>query len=128
MSMEILAAIKKCLNSNKLVIGKMKDETGGVAIEEFAELKIRMYSFLVQNNEHKKMKGMNKNVIAAIGHDKYKDVLMNNKCTRDSINRIQSKYHKIGTYEINKISFSCFDDKIFIKNNEYDALALSYWS
>ena len=106
----------------------MKDETGGVAIEEFAELKLRMYSFLVQNNEHKKMKGMNKNVIAAIGHDKYKDVLMNNKCTRDSINRIQSKYHKIGTYEINKISFSCFDDKIFIKNNEYDALALSYWS
>ena len=48
MSMKILAAIKKCLiavvihlsqkkynNSNKLVIGKMKDKTVGVAIEEF---------------------------------------------------------------------------------------------
>ena len=25
--------------------------------------------------------------------------------------RIQSKKHKIGTYEINEISLSCFDDK-----------------
>ena len=29
-----------------------------------------------------------------------------------SMNRIQSKNHGIGTYEINKISLSCFDDKI----------------
>ena len=36
-------------NSNKLVIGKMKDETGGVAIEEFAGLN----SFLVDNKMHK---------------------------------------------------------------------------
>ena len=28
--------------------------------------------------------------------------------------RIQSKKHKIGTYEINKISLSVFDDKRFI--------------
>ena len=25
--------------------------------------------------------------------------------------RMQAKKHKIGTYEINKISLSCFDDK-----------------
>ena len=47
-------------NSNKLVTGKMKDKTGGVAIEECAGLKPKMYSFLVDNNEHKKVKGMNK--------------------------------------------------------------------
>ena len=28
--------------------------------------------------------------------------------------RIQSKKHKLGTYEINKISFSCFDDKRYV--------------
>ena len=28
--------------------------------------------------------------------------------------RILSKNHKIGTYEINKISLSCFDDKRFV--------------
>ena len=28
--------------------------------------------------------------------------------------RIQSKLHKIGTYEVCKISLSCFDDKRYI--------------
>ena len=42
------------------------------------------------------------------------------------MDRIQSKDHRIGTYEINKILFSCFDDKICIQNNEYDGLALGH--
>ena len=50
-------------NSNKLVIGKTKDETGGSTIEEFVGLKPKMYSFLVDNSEHKKTKGMNKNAV-----------------------------------------------------------------
>ena len=33
---------------------------------------------------------------------------------------IQSKHHRIGTYEINKISWSCFDAKIYIQNNGHD--------
>ena len=33
-------------SSNKLVVGKMKNETGGVAIDEFVGLKPKMYSFL----------------------------------------------------------------------------------
>ena len=66
MSMKILAAIKKCLilviirssqkyynDSNKLVIGKMKDETTRVAFKECVGLKPKMYSFLVdENSEH----------------------------------------------------------------------------
>ena len=44
------------------------------------------------------------------------------------MNRIQSKDHRIGTYEINKTSLSCFDDKIYIQNNAYDGLALGYQS
>ena len=44
----------------------MKDEPGGVAIEEFVGLKPKMYSFLVDNFEHKKVKGVNKNVVATI--------------------------------------------------------------
>ena len=30
-------------NSNKLVIGKMKDETAGVVIKDFVGLKLKMY-------------------------------------------------------------------------------------
>ena len=39
----------------------MKDETGGVATEEFFGLKPKMYLFLVDDNsEHKISKGVNK--------------------------------------------------------------------
>ena len=94
-------------DSNKLLIGKMKDETGGVAIEKFVGLKTKMYLFLVDDNsEHKKANVVNKNIAARISHNKYKDVLSNNKCIRHTVNRIQSKDHRIGTYEINKISLS----------------------
>ena len=98
-----LAKLKYCGNANKLVIEKMKNETGGVAIEEFVGLNPKMYSFLVKNSEHKKAKGMNRNVVPIISHDEYEDVLLSNKCVRHSMNRIQSKDHRRGTYEMNKI-------------------------
>ena len=113
-------------DSNKSVNGK--DKTAGVAIEEFVELKPKMYSFLVDNNEHKKAKSGNKNVLVTISYNEYKDVLLINKCIRHSMDRIQSKDYRIGTYEINEISLSCFDDKIYIQNNGYDGLALGYLS
>ena len=40
---------------------------------------------------------MNKNVVATLTHNEYKDVLLNNKCFKHSMNRIQSKNHRIGT-------------------------------
>ena len=40
----------------------------------------------------------------------------------NSVNRIQSKDHRTGTYEINKISLYYFDDKIDIQNNGCDGL------
>ena len=121
-----LTKSKYSVNSNKLVIGKMKHESGGVAIEEFVGLKPKIYSFLADNSEHKKAKSVNKNVVATISHNEYNDVLLNNKCIGQSMNRIQSKDHKIGTYEINKILLFCFDDKIYIRNNGHDRLALGY--
>ena len=67
----------------------MKDETAGVVIEEFVGLKPKMYSYLVDDNsEHKKAKSVNKNVVATISHNEYKDVLLNKKCSRHSMNRI----------------------------------------
>ena len=51
---------------------------------------------------------MNKNIDAAINHNEYKDVLLNKKCIRHLMNRIQTKNHGIRTYEINKISLFCF--------------------
>ena len=36
--------------------------------------------------------------------------------------RIQAKKHKIGTYEIDKISLYCFDDKRFVLDDEIHTL------
>ena len=36
---------------------------------------------------------------------------------------IQSKLHKIGTYDVCKISFSCFDDKRGILDDDINSLA-----
>ena len=44
---------------------------------------------------------MNRNVVATVSHNEYKDFLLNKKCLRHSINRIQRKDHRIGIYEIN---------------------------
>ena len=69
---------------------------------------------------------MNRNVVATISHNEYQDVLLNKKCLRHLMNKIQSKDYGIGTYEINKISLSCFDEEIFIQNNGCNRLALGY--
>ena len=94
-------------NSSKLVVGKTKGETSGVAIEKFVGLKPKMYSYLLDDNsEHKKAKGVNKNVVATISQNKYKHMLLNKKCLRHLMNSVKSKDHRIGTYEINKIRLS----------------------
>ena len=57
---------KYCNDSNKLVIGKMKFEIGGVAVEEFVGLKEMMYSFLVDDSSQpKKAKSVKKNFVRA---------------------------------------------------------------
>ena len=111
-------------NSNKLVIGRKKDEAWFITVGETVGLKPKIYSFSVGNHERKKAKGVNKNVVATISHNEYKEVLWNKKYLRHSM--IQSKDYRIGTYEINKISLSCFDHKICIQNNGCDRLVLGY--
>ena len=42
--------------------------------------------------------------------NEFKDTLFNKKVLRQKMRRIQSKKHKMGTYEITKISLSVFHD------------------
>ena len=66
----------------------LANETGGAAIENFVGLKPNMDLFLVDDNsDHKKAR----DVAATISHDEYKDVLMNKKCLRHSMNKNQKK-------------------------------------
>ena len=92
--------------ANKKVIGKMKDEYGGFIIDQFIGLKSKMYSRKINGSESSTAKGVN----IATEINEFKDVLFNKKVIRHKMKRIQAKKHKIGTYEIDKISLSCFDD------------------
>ena len=53
----------------------------------------------------------------------FKDTLFNKKVLRHKMRRIQDKKRKLGTYEINKISLQCFDDKRFVLDNKIHTLA-----
>ena len=91
----IIQKIQSFDETNKKVIGKTKDEFGGVIVDEFVGLKSKMY------------------------FNKFKDVLFNKKIIRHKTRRIQSKKHKLGTYEIDKISLSVFDDKRYVLDGIY---------
>ena len=56
----------------------------------------------------------------------YLDVLFNKKMTRHEMKRIQSKLHRIGTYNVSKISLSYFDDKRYILDAGINSLAYSH--
>ena len=42
---------------------------------------------------------------------------------RHKVKRIQSKLHRIGTYDVCKISLSCFDDKRYMLDDGINSLA-----
>ena len=67
---------------------------------------------------------MNKNIVAALTHNEYKDVLLKIKCLKYLVTWIQSKDHRIETYETNKIFLSFYDGTIYIQKNGYDRLVL----
>ena len=57
-----------------------------------------------------------KGVNVATEFNEFKDVLFNKNNIRHK--KRPAKKHKIGTYEIDKISLSCFDDKRFALDME----------
>ena len=109
--------------TNKKVIGKLKDEHKGIPINAFFWLKSKMHSILFKNNkESNAAKGVN----IAFEFNEYKDILFKKKITIHKMTRIQSKKHKVGTCEVNKISLSCFGNKRFILNDGVHVLAYFY--
>ena len=95
---------------NKNVFGLMKDELGGKIMTEFAALRPKTYSYLVDDgSSDKKAKGTKKCVIKR-RHD-YKDCLLNNEIILKSQQRFKSEVHNVYTEEVNKIALSSNDAK-----------------
>ena len=81
----------------------MKDETCGVDIKGFVGSKSKMHTFTTkENHESKRAKSINKNVFDfELNCEAYKFFLFNRSYKRHWMNRIQRKYHNIGSYTIN---------------------------
>ena len=58
-----------------------------------------------------------KGVNIKIEFKKYENILFNKTLIRHNKKRIQSKLHKIGSYDVRKVSLSCFDNKRYILND-----------
>ena len=102
--------------TNKKVMGEFKDEAAGISVTEFIGLRSKMYSYVKDHGKNEKTaKGLKKNVIKKnIAHQDYKAALQNNKKIYHTMKTIRSACHQLGSYELNKISLSFFDDKRYI--------------
>ena len=115
--------------TNKKVIGKFKDEASGTPIIEFIGLRSKMYSYLKDNEKTERTaKGIKKNKISEVlTREEYKDTLFKNKQLHHSMKTIRSKNHELGSYEINKISLSCFDDKGYLLEDGINSYAYGHY-
>ena len=113
-----------CDPANKNMIGKMKDEVKGKIIGEFVGIKSNMYSLVIVNIEEiKKARGVNKIVVKNIRDKECIEVLFNKNLLRHKVKSIQSKLHRIGTY-VCKISLTCFDDKRYILDDSINSFSI----
>ena len=116
--------------TNKKVIGKFKDEAAGIPITEFVGLRSKMYSYIKDNHKGgKTAKGIKKNIIKNnIKQEDYKNVLINSKQIHHTMKTIRSINHQLGSYNLNKVSLSCFDDKRYITNNGIKSHAYGHYA
>ena len=70
-----------------------------------------MYSIVDKSNNKK---STNKGHNVFIEFQEFHNTLFKKKILRHTVRKIKPKNHNLGTYETNKISLSCFDDKRLI--------------
>ena len=102
---------------NKKIPGKLKDEVGGMPIQEVVCLRSKMYSILLDDDTNtKKAKGTKNCVVKkVITHQNYKDALFEKKSFKHEMQRFGTENHVIYTQHLNKTSLSPFDSKRWIE-------------
>jgi hypothetical protein len=105
-------------SENKKKLGKMKDETNGVPISEFVGLRSKMYSFVCNQTEAKRAKGISRiTVDKDLKHEHYKDILFGETSKMSTMTAIRSHGHKLFCDTICKVGLSAFDDKRYLVNS-----------
>ena len=111
-------------NKNKKVLGKMKDETAGLAVKEFVGLRSKMYSMTYSNKEKKTAKGIPRSAMKKqCPHEAYRKCLFENTYTLARSQGIRVHGHQIYSEKQVKTALSPYDDKRYVLDNGYDTLA-----
>ena len=107
-------------SQKEMVAGTIKVVNKGISVNKFVGLNSKVHSILSDDG---KESNTAKRVNIATEFNGIRDTLFNKKIIRHKMKTIQSKKHKLGTYEINKISLSCFDNKRFVLTDGTQTLA-----
>lgn len=110
---------------NKKKLGLMKDECNGSIMTEFAGLRSKVYSFLVEGEAPtKKLKGVKKHALRRrITFEDYKRCITQKTQTFTTMQTIRSHKHDIFSSKLNKLSLSPHDEKRYICEDGISTLA-----
>ena len=112
---------------NKKIIGKFKDEAGGQQITEFVGLRAKLYSFILDEDDIKKAKGIKQSIVKQdIKFQDYKNCLFSGEKFSVIQNTIQSKNHELYTQSMEKIALCPMDDKRNISKDKIHTKALGF--
>ena len=88
-----------------------------------------MYSYIKDNYQNNKTAKVIKKIVIKkdIKLEDYKKTLFNNRQMYHTMKTIQSNHHQLGSYELNKVSLSCFGDKRFLLDNGIKSYAYGHY-
>ena len=114
--------------TNAKVVGKMKDECGGVMPLEFVGLRAKMYSLLLPGEKEKSTaKGVKRSHAKKyVKHCHYKSCLVEESQTAETFHILQSKNHEVETKQVTKLALSCYDDKRYLRPDSTDTYAYGH--
>ena len=115
------------VKENKKKIGLMKDECGGKIVTEWVALRPKLYSFLTENGEKQKAKGLTKSMKnKSLRHENFLKCLKTGESQSRKQCLFRSRDHHIFTENMVKVALSCDDDKRIVLGNGIDTLSLGH--
>ena len=104
---------------NKKVIGKFKDEAGGMQTKELSGSNAKVYCILMdEGDEVKKCKGVKRAVVkTSLHHEDFKNCVLKKENQMRKMNVIRSNKHEIYTETVCKVALSHKDDKHIIRED-----------
>ena len=87
-----------------------------------------MYCYTYGDDQEKKiLKGIKRSTLNNITFEFYKNILLDETCTRHVQHSIISKKHQLQTIMQNKVSLSCFYDKKFILSDNVNSFCYGHY-